>query len=136
MLRRFTLIALNIGLLGAAIWAFAGDYCLISSSVTSPMRQWSAVVFAVVIQVLSLAAIFTGINQYPGYFRFVAFNVHRTTLKAALFLIPFLFLAGTHDLLAYAVFSTSSIDKLQNAASVAEGRKHCCANCVWPASCW
>jgi hypothetical protein len=136
MLRRFTLIALNIGLLGAAIWAFTGDYCLIGSSETLPMLHWSAVVFAVIIQVLSLATVFTGINRYPGYFRFVAFNVRGTTLKAALFLIPFLFFAGTHDLLSYVIFSTSSIDKLQNAASVAEGRKRCCANCIWPAACW
>jgi hypothetical protein len=135
VLQRITTIVLNVGLLGAATWAFAGDYCLLRSATRPSGAAAGILTLAFIIQLLSLAAIYTGINRERGYFRFVATFVSGLLLRGALFLIPFLFLVGSHDLVSYSAYSLSGGSKLQNAKSVAAGLQRCRSICWWSGAC-
>lgn len=73
------------------------------------------------IQLLALYAIHTSINVPSGYFSVITANVSMKRLRAALLLLPFVFLLGSHKFLAYAVFDGRGDDRVTANSSVAHG---------------
>lgn len=109
------------------LWGGAKDYCLVVSLASTETSDLGITALGFAAQLLGAFLIFSGLSNQNGYFRRITEYVRSRSMKAALFVLPFVLFFGSHDMIASGLYQVKRGERIANA----EASDTALCRCSW-----